>query len=35
MVKPFLIMTVLLIATPVSTWHHRFSEWLKERGLLD
>ena len=20
---------------PVSTWHHRFSEWLKERGLLD
>lgn len=20
---------------PVSTWHHRFSEWMKERGLLD
>jgi len=20
---------------PVSTWHHRFGEWLKERGLLD
>ncbi|MEE8307054.1 MAG: prolyl oligopeptidase family serine peptidase, partial [Gammaproteobacteria bacterium] len=20
---------------PVSTWHHRFREWMKERGLLD
>jgi acetyl esterase/lipase len=20
---------------PVSTWHHRFSEWMEERGLLD
>jgi acetyl esterase/lipase len=20
---------------PVAAWHHRFGEWLKQRGLLD
>ena len=23
------------IEKPVATWHHRFGEWMKERGLLD